>query len=105
MIASSWLEHGIPEARGNSRRFTLEGTSSGLNLKDICDRVNQDEALKLMTMLSQKFNLDSSAVIPSTNPVPVQNKEPLEPPKTSGISFSSFLFEFWDIDNKPTIFT
>ena len=91
VIASSWLEHGIPEARGNSRRFTLERASSGLNLKDICERVNQDEALKLMTMLSQKFNLDSSAVIPATPNVQVQIQEPPKP-KTSGIPFSSYLF-------------
>ena len=108
VIASSWLEHGIPEARGNSRRFTLEGNSSGLNLKDICDRVNQEEALKLITMLSQKFTLDSSAVVPSTpsiTPLPVQNKEPVAPPKpkAAGILFSSYLFEFWDFEKSEFI--
>ena len=41
VIASGWVEHGVPEARPNSRNYSLDNSAPRLNLKDICERVNE----------------------------------------------------------------
>lgn len=61
IIASGWVEKGCPEARPNSRNYSPDSSTTRLNLKDICDRVNETEALQLINMLTAKYNL----VIPS----------------------------------------
>ena len=68
VIASGWLEHGVPGARGNSRSFTAEKATSSLNLKDIAERVNQDEAQQLINLLSKKFNLAMPEINELTTP-------------------------------------
>ena len=66
IIASGWVEKGCPEARPNSRNYSPDSSTTRLNLKDICDRINETEALQLINMLTAKYNL----VIPSAeNPV------------------------------------
>lgn len=61
IIASGWVEKGCPEARPNSRNYSPDSSTTRLSLKDICDRVNETEALQLINMLTAKYNL----VIPS----------------------------------------
>ena len=108
VIASGWLEHGIPGPRGNSRSFTAEKTSSSLNLKDIAERVNQDEAQELITLLSKKFNLAMQQTVPEVvEPAPVEIKKtvktPIQKPHTPGIPLSSFLLNFWDYEKSDFI--
>ena len=108
VIASGWLEHGIPGSRGNSRSFTAEKTSSSLNLKDIAERVNQDEAQELITLLSKKFNLAMQQTVPEVvEPAPVEIKKtvktPIQKPHTPGIPLSSFLLNFWDYEKSDFI--
>ena len=108
VIASGWLEHGVPGARGNSRSFTSEKATSSLNLKDIVERVNQDEAQELINLLSKKFNLAMPQTVAApAEPAPVEiNKAvkiPMHKPHTPGIPLSSFLLNFWDYEKSEFI--
>ena len=55
IIAQKWVESGSPQARSNSRNFSATSTTTQLNLKDISERLSQDEAQTLVNMLLQKF--------------------------------------------------
>ena len=128
IFASGWVEKGCPEARPNSRNYSPDSSTTRLSLKDICDRVNETEALQLINMLTAKYNL----VIPSAEtPViepqittkqkadepiqeqkrrivvvrkkPAENSAPAQKPKTEGIPLSAFLLNFWDFENSEFI--
>lgn len=69
IIASGWIEKGCPEARPNSRNYSPDSSTTRLNLKDICDRVNETEALQLINLLTAKYNLvNPSAETPVIEP-------------------------------------
>ena len=62
MIATSWLTNGTPEARSNSRAFVDSSTSSvPANIKSFIDHLTETDALKVVEMISKKFNFDLSA--------------------------------------------
>ena len=89
VIASGWVEHGVPEARPNSRNYSLDNSAPRLNLKDICERVNETEAFELVNMLIKKYGLmiPSSVMaepvvqVTSTPVVETENKEAAPAPK------------------------
>lgn len=132
IIATGWVERGCPEARPNSRNYLPDSSESRLNLKDICDRVNQTEALELINMLTAKYNLviptSETHVIepqittptkaeepaqkkrivvvrkkPAENTEPVPAPAPVSKPKSEGIPLSAFLLNFWDFENSEFI--
>ena len=57
IIATQWFEHGVPDARPNSRKFYSVKGESALNLKDIAERISQEDAVILISMLTSKYNL------------------------------------------------
>ncbi|MBC6714264.1 hypothetical protein [Treponema sp. Marseille-Q3903] len=122
----------MPRARGNSRDFTQDVSSTRLNLKDICERVNQTEALELINMLTAKYNLlipsaanpeiKSQITTPTKAEEPAQKKRivvvrkkpaeitepvlspaPVSKTKTEGIPLSDFLLNFWDFEKSEFI--
>ena len=109
IIATGWLEHGCPESRGNSRNFTADKSEKRLNLNHIAEQLNQDEAQKLIQMLSQKFSLN----LPQTQSIQAKADEPEEikkpakapvsKPQTVGIPLSEFLLNFWDYEKSDFI--
>ena len=130
VIASGWVEHGVPEARPNSRGYALDSSAHRLNLKDICERVNETEAMELVNLLCKKYGLliPSSVVAEpvvqasSTPVVETENKEAAPAPKkrivlvkkkaveepapkakTEGIPLADFLMNFWDYEKSDFI--
>ena len=132
VIASGWVEHGVPEARPNSRNYSLDNSAPRLNLKDICERVNETEAFELVNMLIKKYGLmiPSSVMaepvvqVTSTPVVETENKEAAPAPKKrivfvkkkaveepapkpkekeKGILLSEFLLNFWDYEKSDFI--
>ena len=53
MIATTWLQNGIPESRPNARNYHAAETKSNLNLKSIAQTVTEEEAQTLISMLTQ----------------------------------------------------
>ena len=101
VIATTWLQNGIPEARPNSRSYYTAGTQSKLNLKTIAETVTEGEAQTLINLLAQRFNL----AVPSQFPVQSQKtqKTAISKPQETGIPLISFLRNFWDYDNSEFI--
>ncbi|MBR4791724.1 MAG: site-specific integrase [Treponema sp.] len=126
VIASGWVEHGVPEARPNSRGYALDSSAQRLNLKYICERVNETEAMELVNLLCKKYGLliPSSVVAEPVVAVPkkkivvvrkknVENVAPVAvpapapatvpKPKKEGIPLSAFLLNFWDFEKSVFI--
>lgn len=124
IIAQKWVESGSPQARSNSRNFSATSTTTQLNLKDISERLSQDEAQTLVNMLLQKFTLNvmqtnekqqivekTPVVIPEipaeTTPPAASKKKVVKIVKAkahiSGIKLSEFLLTFWDYEKSEFI--
>ena len=111
IIAQKWIESGAPQTRSNSRNFSATSTDNPLNLKDICERLSQEEAETLINLLCQKFSLSTpqQIIIPQTNetPAPAEIKKPAKTaavkPQTSGIPLSEYMLNFWDYDKSEFI--
>ena len=108
MIATTWLQNGIPESRPNARNYHAGETKSNLNLKSIAQTVTEEEAQTLISMLNQRFNFTVSeqpAVTKSILPEPEKKVQKTATPKPqkAGIPLSSFLLNFWDFDNSDFI--
>ena len=111
IIAQKWIESGAPQTRSNARNFSATSTDNPLNLKDICERLSQEEAETLINLLCQKFRLSTpqQITISQTNktPAPVEIKKPAETatakPQTSGIPLSEYMLNFWDYDQNLII--
>ena len=124
IIAQKWVESGSPQARSNSRNFSATSTTTQLNLKDISERLSQDEAQALVNMLLQKFTLnvmqtnESQQILVKTPVViPEFSAEPTTPVESkkkvvkivkakahiSGIKLSEFLLTFWDYEKSEFI--
>ena len=80
LIAAEWYKNGSPDGYTNSRKSESDSdiSTSGLNLNNIVSRLSQSEAVLLVSLISQKFNLTSSTpvVIPEPKPalsVPVES--------------------------------
>ncbi len=108
MIATTWLQNGIPESRPNARSYHAAETKSNLNLKSIAQTVTEEEAQTLISMLTQRFNFtvsEQSAVTKQILPEPAKKTPKSATPKSqkAGIPLSSFLLNFWDFDNSDFI--
>ncbi len=108
VIATTWLQNGIPEARPNSRSYYTAGTQSKLNLKTIAETVTEGEAQTLINLLAQRFNLAVPSQFANTEKnFPVQSqktqKTAISKPQEIGIPLISFLRNFWDYDNSEFI--
>ena len=108
VIATTWLQNGIPEARPNSRSYYTAGTQSKLNLKTIAETVTEGEAQTLINLLAQRFNLSVPSQFANTEKnFPVQSQKPqktaISKPQETGIPLISFLRNFWDYDNSEFI--
>ena len=87
LIAAEWYKNGSPEGYTNSRKKDSVSAESlsGLNLQNIVSRLSQNEALLLVSLISQKFNL----VIPAQQPIQqavIQNPLPepqIQTPETT----------------------
>ena len=108
MIATTWLQNGIPESRPNARNFHAAEAKSNLNLKSIAQTVTEEEAQTLISMLNQRFNFTVSEQPAVTKPIlpePEKKVQKIATPKlqNAGIPLSSFLLNFWDFDNSDFI--
>ena len=108
MIATTWLQNGIPESRPNARNYHAAETKSNLNLKSIAQTVTEEEAQTLISMLTQRFNFTVSEQPAVTKPIlpePEKKVQKIATPKPqkAGIPLSSFLLNFWDFDNSDFI--
>ncbi len=108
MIATTWLQNGIPESRPNARSYHAAEAKSNLNLKTIAQTVTEEEAQTLISMLNQRFNFTVSeqpAVTKQILPEPEKKVQKTATPKLqkAGIPLSSFLLNFWDFDNSDFI--
>ena len=108
VIATTWLQNGIPDARPNSRSYYTAGTQSKLNLKTIAETVTEGEAQTLINLLAQRFNLAVPSQFANTEKnFPVQSqktqKTAISKPQETGIPLISFLRNFWDYDNSEFI--
>lgn len=63
MIATSWLQNGIPCVHSNSRFLNSSDSKSFVSpdLKSFVDRLSESDALKVVEMISKKFNLNVSS--------------------------------------------
>ena len=108
MIATTWLQNGIPESRPNARNYHAAETKFNLNLKSIAQTVTEEEAQTLISMLTQRFNFTVSEQPAVTKPIllePEKKAQKIATPKPqkAGIPLSSFLLNFWDFDNSDFI--
>lgn len=103
MIAASWIQNGQPEARSNSRKFNSASSSPSLNLKSIVERLSENDARLLVSMISDKFNFSATPGISSnasSNPNPIQNVSETKEPR---IKLAEYLINFWDYDKSEFI--
>ena len=108
MIATTWLQNGIPESRPNARSYHAAEAKSNLNLKTIAQTVTEEEAQTLISMLNQRFNFTVSEQPTVTKPILSEPKKKAQKiatpkPQKAGIPLSSFLLNFWDFDNSDFI--
>lgn len=112
MIATSWLQNGVPAIRGNSRQFgnNALSCSTPLNLSKIVERLSQNDAQTLVNMISAKFGINATsnvAVLAQQNNVQVIQQSPVNiiQTKTSKprIRLCEYLLNFWDYDNSEFI--
>ena len=96
MIATSWLQNGIPCVHSNSRFLNSSDSKSFVSpdLKSFVDRLSESDALKVVEMISKKFNLNVSSEVTAPD------KETMPEQK---IKLCSFLMSFWDYDSSEFI--
>lgn len=61
LIAADWYKNGIPVGYTNSRSKNSDSKdfTSGLNIQNIVNRLSQNEAVLLVSLISQRFNLSA----------------------------------------------
>ena len=70
LIAAEWYKNGIPDGYTNSRKsspFCDSVSGSGLNLSNIVSRLSKNEAVLLVSLISQKFNITVPNGLPDNN--------------------------------------
>ena len=72
LIAAEWYKNGSPEGYTNSRKTDIDNSvsTSGLNLNNIVSRLSQSEAVLLVSLISQKFNLNTNITQITADPTP-----------------------------------
>jgi integrase len=87
VIAAGWLMDGIPKARSNSRAFSAATNKVSINLLNIQNQLNQNQALELIKLLSDKFQLEVKIITPEDKAIPL----------------IPYLLNFWDFNNSEYI--
>ena len=70
LIAAEWYKNGLPDGYTNSRKNNSSCDSvsgSGLNLSNIVSRLSKNEAVLLVSLISQKFNITVPNGLPDNN--------------------------------------
>lgn len=106
IIATQWFEHGVPAARPNSRKYYSSNGKSTLNLKDIAERISQEDAQTLITMLASKYKL--SVPQQEATPLNVTPDEEVIIERPSAVTnpeipLTDFLLNFWDYEKSEFI--
>lgn len=71
LLAAEWYKNGTPDGYTNSRKKADDDVSvSGLNLDGIVKRLSQAEAVLLVSLISQKFNLNTNISVETADPTP-----------------------------------
>ena len=71
LLAAEWYKNGTPDGYTNSRKKADDDVSvSGLNLDGIVKRLSQAEAVLLVSLISQKFNLNTNISVATADPIP-----------------------------------
>lgn len=71
LLAAEWYKNGTPDGYTNSRKKADDDISvSGLNLDGIVKRLSQAEAVLLVSLISQKFNLNTNISVAMADPTP-----------------------------------
>ena len=71
LLAAEWYKNGTPDGYTNSRKKADDDVSvSGLNLDGIVKRLSQAEAVLLVSLISQKFNLTTNISVATADPTP-----------------------------------
>lgn len=71
LLAAEWYKNGTPDGYTNSRKKADDDVSvSGLNLDGIVKRLSQAEAVLLVSLISQKFNLYTNITVATADPTP-----------------------------------
>ena len=71
LLAAEWYKNGTPDGYTNSRKKADDDVSvSGLNLDGIVKRLSQAEAVLLVSLISQKFNLNANISVATADPTP-----------------------------------
>lgn len=71
LLAAEWYKNGTPDGYTNSRKKADDDISvSGLNLDGIVKRLSQAEAVLLVSLISQKFNLNTNNTVATADPTP-----------------------------------
>ena len=71
LLAAEWYKNGTPDGYTNSRKKADDEVSvSGLNLDGIVKRLSQAEAVLLVSLISQKFNLNTNISVATADPTP-----------------------------------
>ena len=71
LLAAEWYKNGTPDGYTNSRKKADDDVSvSGLNLDGIVKRLSQAEAVLLVSLISQKFNLNTNIDVATADPTP-----------------------------------
>lgn len=71
LLAAEWYKNGTPDGYTNSRKKADDDVSvSGLNLDGIVKRLSQAEAVLLVSLISQKFNLNTNIAVATADPTP-----------------------------------
>lgn len=116
MIATSWLQNGVPKARGNERAFSVQPNKTPLNLNSVVERLSKDEALVLMNLLSAKFGLAVSVAGAGGGAFAGANVDKSKTEQTEKavedsvstnakpkIKLIEYLLNFWDYENSDFI--
>ena len=71
LLAAEWYKNGTPDGYTNSRKKADDDVSvSGLNFDGIVKRLSQAEAVLLVSLISQKFNLNTNISVATADPTP-----------------------------------
>ena len=96
IIACRWLENGIPQSKSCDRVINNKNNNA-LNLNSIVERLSQEEALRLVSLINAKFNFQTvtTTVAAATVSNVTNTSEP--------IYLIEALRNFWDFNNSEYV--
>lgn len=108
MIATRWLETGVPEAPSHSRAFNLQlqNKSIPVNIKCFVDKLSEADAATVIELISQKYGICSTPVCstPSSENEKPENKSNVEVFTTHNKHLlCDTLYDFWDYEKSEFI--